>query len=212
MPSSAVQEGIHSIILPDIFSSGGSQNLYIDKYGRAKRILGYDNQNASALTTNTGGSATRVRGLFPYKQTAGGTTTRRLIGAFDDATDEWELHYSNDSGATWTFLYDAGAGIRRPDPRLRAVWRRSLHRQRESRSAEALRHHDRRRGRDAEPDPDRRGERERGPLARQLQIQARLDGLGVRQAGSATSRRPRRAGQADHALVDGRCQCLSDRL
>jgi hypothetical protein len=41
------QEGIHSIILPDIFSSGGSQNLYIDKYGRAKRILGYDNQNAS---------------------------------------------------------------------------------------------------------------------------------------------------------------------
>jgi hypothetical protein len=51
-----------------------------------------------------------VRGLFPYKQTAGGSTTRRLIGAFDDATDEWELHYSNDSGATWTFLYDAGAG------------------------------------------------------------------------------------------------------
>lgn len=104
------QEGIHSIILPDIYSSGGSQNLWIDKYGRAKRILGYDNQNAAAVTTNTGGSATRLRSLFPYKQTEGGTTTRRLIGCFDDATDEWELHYSNDSGATWTFLYDAGAG------------------------------------------------------------------------------------------------------
>lgn len=104
------QEGIHSIILPDIFSSGGSQNLYIDKYGRAKRILGFDNQNASAVTTETGGSAARMRGIFPYKQTAGGSTTRRLIGIFDDATDEWELHYSNDAGATWTFLYDAGAG------------------------------------------------------------------------------------------------------
>lgn len=104
------QEGIHSIILPDLFSSGGSQNLYIDKYGRAKRILGFDNQNASAVTTNAGSSATLARGLFPYKQTAGGSTTRRLIGVFDDGTDEWELRYSNDSGATWTFLYNAGAG------------------------------------------------------------------------------------------------------
>lgn len=104
------QEGIHSIALPDIFSSGGSQNLYIDKYGRAKRILGYDNQNSSAVTTNTGGSATLLRNLFHYKQTAGGSITRRLIGVFDDGVNEWELWYSNDLGATWTFLYDAGAG------------------------------------------------------------------------------------------------------
>lgn len=103
-------EGIHSVILPDIFSSGGSQNLYIDKYGRAKRVLGYDNQNASAVTTDTGNSATRLRGLFHYKQNVGGSTTRRLIGVFDDGTDEWEIKYSNDAGATWTHLYDAGSG------------------------------------------------------------------------------------------------------
>jgi DNA-binding cell septation regulator SpoVG len=104
------QEGIHSVILPDIFSSGGSENLYIDKYGRAKRVLGYDNQNGSAVTTNGGGSATRLRSLFHYKQNSGGSTTRRLIGVFDDAVNEWELWYSDDAGATWTFLYDAGSG------------------------------------------------------------------------------------------------------
>ncbi len=103
------QEGIHSIILPDLFSSGGSQNLWIDKYGRAKRILGYANQNVAGVTTNAGGSATKLRHLFHYKTTAGGSTVRREIGCFDDATDEWELHYSTDSGTTWTFLYDAGA-------------------------------------------------------------------------------------------------------
>jgi hypothetical protein len=41
------QEGIHSIILPEIFSSGGSSNLFIDKFGRAKKISGYTKQNAS---------------------------------------------------------------------------------------------------------------------------------------------------------------------
>lgn len=104
------QEGIHSLILPDVFSSGGSSNLYIDKYGRAKKISGYAKVNNSAVTTDTGASATRCRGLFQYKTTSGGSTTRRLIGAFDDATNEWELHYSADGGSTWTFLYDAGAG------------------------------------------------------------------------------------------------------
>jgi hypothetical protein len=93
-----------------VFSSGGSKNLWIDKYGRAKRILGYDNQNAAAVTTDTGGSATMLRGLFPYRTTTGGTVTRRLIGAFDDTVDEWELKYSTDNGVTWTHLYDAGAG------------------------------------------------------------------------------------------------------
>lgn len=104
------QEGIHSIILPDIFSSGGSQNLWIDKYGRAKKILGYSAQNASAILTDTGGSATLCRALFQYKQTSGGSTTRRVLGVFDDQVNEWELRYSTDNFATSSFLYDAGAG------------------------------------------------------------------------------------------------------
>ena len=104
------QEGIHSIILPDIFSSGGSKNVYIDKFGRVRRILGYAKNNSSAITTDTGASASMVRGLIPYKATGAGTTTRKLIIVIDDQANEWELWVSTDLGATSTFLYDAGSG------------------------------------------------------------------------------------------------------
>ena len=102
------QEGIHSVALPAIYSSSGSRNLWIDKLGRAKKILGYAKQNSSAVTTNTGGTATMVRALRAYRQT-GATFTRQLVGLFDDATDECELWYSTNDGESWTFIADFGA-------------------------------------------------------------------------------------------------------
>lgn len=104
------QEGIHSIILPDIFSSGGSKNVYIDKFGRVSQMLGYTRQNSSAFVTNGSSSTTHVAGLMPYRATGGGTTTRKLLLALDDGVDEWEIWVSTDNGATATFLYDAGSG------------------------------------------------------------------------------------------------------
>ena len=103
------QQGIESLILPDYFSSGGSINVWMDRYARVKRILGYSAQGA-AVTTNTGGSATRIRNLFPYRKTSGASFTRQLIGFFDDATNEAELWYSTDNGVTYTFIQDFGAG------------------------------------------------------------------------------------------------------
>lgn len=103
------QEGIHSIILPDIFSSGGSKNVYIDKFGRVCRMSGYAKQNSSAFTTDTGASAAMVRGLIPYRKTAGGSITRKLLIVLDDQVNEWEIHVSSDEGATKSFLYDAGS-------------------------------------------------------------------------------------------------------
>lgn len=103
-------EGIHSIILPDIFSSGGSKNVYIDKFARVAQIGGYSKQNSSAYTTDTGASAAMVRGLIPYRQTSGGSITRKLLIVLDDQVNEWEIHVSTDNGATKAFLYDAGAG------------------------------------------------------------------------------------------------------
>jgi hypothetical protein len=103
------QEGIHSVALPVIYSSSGSRNLWIDKLGRAKKILGYSKQNSSAITTNTGGSATRLRALRPYRQT-GASFTRQLLGLFDDGTDECELWYSTNDGVGWTFIADFGSG------------------------------------------------------------------------------------------------------
>lgn len=104
------QEGIHSIILPDIFSSGGSKNVYIDKFARVAQMGGYTKQNSSAFTTDTGASASMVRGLIPYRATAGGSISRKLLIVLDDQVNEWEIWVSSDSGATATFLYDAGAG------------------------------------------------------------------------------------------------------
>lgn len=102
-------QGVHSVILPDIYSSGGSKNLWIDKYGRAKRILGYTKQNSSPVTTDTGGSTAICRALFPYRKTSGGSVTRQLLGVFDDGVNEYEIWKSTDDGATWTFLSDLGA-------------------------------------------------------------------------------------------------------
>ena len=103
------QEGIHSVALPSIYSSSGSRNLWIDKLGRAKKILGYSKQNSSAVTTNTGGSATRLRALRAYRQT-GASFTRQLLGLFDDGSNECELWYSTNSGVAWTFIEDFGSG------------------------------------------------------------------------------------------------------
>jgi len=105
------QEGIHSVALPAIYSSSGSRNLWIDKLGRAKKILGYSKQNSSAVTTNTGASATRLRALRAYRKTeSDGTFTRQLLGLFDDGTNECELWYSTNDGAAWTFIADFGSG------------------------------------------------------------------------------------------------------
>ena len=103
------QQGIHSIIMPDIFSSGGALNVWMDRYARVRRILGYSAQGA-AVTTNTGGSATLIRNLFPYRDTVGGGAfVRQMIGAFDDGTNEYELWYSTNEGVTWTFIVDFGS-------------------------------------------------------------------------------------------------------
>ncbi len=103
------QEGIHSVALPSIYSSSGSRNLWIDKLGRAKKIDGYSKQNSSAVTTNTGSAATRLRALRAYRQT-GSSFTRQLLGVFEAAANEYELWYSTNDGAAWTFIVDLGSG------------------------------------------------------------------------------------------------------
>jgi hypothetical protein len=50
-----------------------------------------------------------IRSLIPYRGTAGGSITRKLLFVLDDGVNEWEIWVSTDNGATGTFLYDAGA-------------------------------------------------------------------------------------------------------
>lgn len=103
------QENIHSIILPDVFSSGGSQNLFIDQFARAKRIDGYSKKNETPVTTDTGGSTGIFRSLFAFRYTSAGAFNRQLLGILDDGSDENELWSSGDNGETWTFRADFGA-------------------------------------------------------------------------------------------------------
>jgi len=103
------EEGIHNVLLPDVFSSGGSVNLYMDKIGRARKLKGYSKQNSSAVTADTSGDAVALTGLFAYRKTSGGSITRQLIGIFDDGHNEWEIHKSTNDGVTWSLIADLGA-------------------------------------------------------------------------------------------------------
>lgn len=102
------EEGVHSVLLPDIFSPSGSYNLYMDKIGRAKKIDGYTKQNSTVVTTNGGSAATKCVGLFPYRSSSAGVTTRQLMGIFDSGAGEWELWKSTNDGVNWTFVADLG--------------------------------------------------------------------------------------------------------
>ena len=98
-----------SVLLSDLYSPGGSENLYIDKLGRIRTIAGFSKQTASALSTNGGANSAKVVALFPYRGTSGGAFTRQILAIIDDATDEWEFWYSTNSGASFTFVADLGS-------------------------------------------------------------------------------------------------------
>jgi len=103
-------QGQSVLQLAEFYSSGGSVNLYIDKIGQIRTVDGWLRQNAAAYTTETGGTASKIPGMYLYRKIAGGTTTRQLLFVLDDGVNEWELHYSTDLGATKTFIADLGSG------------------------------------------------------------------------------------------------------
>ena len=104
-------EGVGPLDVVDFYSSEDSINVYIEKggpLGQVKKILGYLKQNASPITTNTGGSDVKVVGLFPYRSFSAGATTRHVVAIVDDGTNEYEAWVSTDSAATWTFKLELG--------------------------------------------------------------------------------------------------------
>lgn len=101
-------EGIHPIILPDIFSSGGSINVYIDKFGRVASIPGYTRQSA-VLYWKAGGSNATIRGLISYRGTVGSSVSRKLIVFLDDEFANYDVQVSTDNGGTGTLLESIGA-------------------------------------------------------------------------------------------------------
>lgn len=114
------QESHESLTLTDNLSSGGTQSIWLDTYGRATSILGFAKRNTSAITSAVGAAAMRLRALYHYaKRDASGTVTRQELGLFDTGAGglHYELRSSTDLGATWILIDDFGSSYvdRLPD-------------------------------------------------------------------------------------------------
>ena len=107
-------EGIGPIDVVDFYSSEDSINVYIEKggpLGQIKKILGYTAQNATPITTDTGGDDVKIVGLFPYRSFSGGSTTRHVVAIVDDGTNEYEAWVSTNAAAAWSFKLQLGTTV-----------------------------------------------------------------------------------------------------
>lgn len=92
-------EGVNIVTLPEIYSAGGSYNIWMDKFGRIQSIPGYTSVYSSGL----GAGGTDVTCIYPFIKSDG---TRHMIAAVDDDPTNpttREIGVSTDGGATWTF-------------------------------------------------------------------------------------------------------------
>lgn len=103
-------EGASPLALVPLFNAEGSKNMRLVKPGIVRMVNGFASLNSTAVTTDTGASATRCTGLYHYLSRSSGAITRRDVAVFDDGVNEVELWDSDDGGATWTFLKDLGSG------------------------------------------------------------------------------------------------------
>jgi hypothetical protein len=103
------REDAESLTLEPAYSSDGSRNVYLDKYGRATTILGFTKRNAAAVTSTTGAAAMRLRALYQYGSQSAGVVTRKLLGVFEGSAT-YELFVSTNGGGTWTSVAELGSG------------------------------------------------------------------------------------------------------
>jgi len=100
-----LHEGVRPIVLPEVYSSGGSQNVYVDKFGRIKVVLGFAKRNSSETTSDTGGTSGPITGLFSYRSSTSSEVSH-LLKVLDGASSEWEVWRSTNDGSSWTFALE----------------------------------------------------------------------------------------------------------
>src|SRR5262252_2108785 len=107
-------ESFESLALPSVYSSGGSRNTWLDRYGRASSILGYSRRTTTPVVSQTG-KPVRLRALYHYVTPAPSgdpsLTTRTEMAIFDTGTGgpDFELHFSTNGGQTWTRQLNLGS-------------------------------------------------------------------------------------------------------
>lgn len=112
------QQSHESITLAQIHSTGGSYNMWLNKFGSIEPIGGWSRRNPTAVTGGDG--PMRLVGMYPYEifQLVQGVliTSRQIIGVFAGTVDTvtpsgttvntayLEIYKSDDDGVTWTNL------------------------------------------------------------------------------------------------------------
>lgn len=104
-----VDEGIPSLALASVFSGGGNRNVYLDKYGRIRTILGYTRRTRAAILSSVTALPMHGRGMYSYGQRVGNAVTRQLLVFFDNDQDAIEVHVSYDAGITFQLVQIFGA-------------------------------------------------------------------------------------------------------
>lgn len=103
-----LDENISDMNLPEVFSSGGSKNVWMDKFGRVRRLDGHNAHNVVVANAGLGiaitslGSPCVCLNLIPFND--------QIIGRFKGPGGQ-VLAYTEDFGYTWTSLeVVSGAG------------------------------------------------------------------------------------------------------
>lgn len=95
-------ESIRALPLPDVFSTSGSQHMWIDKFGRAREIFGYARQTTEALLTLDDIPGI-VRGLLLVRLDLG-RGVNLLIAVVGSEASGFRLWSSTDNGQTFDEL------------------------------------------------------------------------------------------------------------
>ncbi len=99
------EEGLNHVLLPEAYSPSDSVNVWADKFGRIKKILGSTDINSTAIVTNAASHAVSVIALANYVPEGSDYSGQKLIAQVVSQTNgQNELWISTNNGSTWTFL------------------------------------------------------------------------------------------------------------
>lgn len=99
------EEGLNHVLLPEAYSPSDSINVWADKFGRVKKILGSADINGTAIVTNAASHSVSIINLVNYIPEGSSYTGQKLIALVASQTNgQNELWISTNNGSTWTFL------------------------------------------------------------------------------------------------------------
>lgn len=94
-------ESASDLAIPASFSARDSVNVYADKFGDVRRVLGYKSKGVFS-----GGTAHHAVGMGTWLD----GSSSHILAAFDDGSGAYRIARSTDFGLTWAEQEDLGSG------------------------------------------------------------------------------------------------------